>query len=219
MKSASIFTVRRAAGHRPRARKGQQGVVLMIALIVLVAMTLASVAMIRSVDTSTLIAGNLAFKQSGITSGDGGVNAAIAWLEANGAALEKSQASSGYYATSQDCLDLTGNEKLPKKCTPPFTAFDWNNASAVKVLAKDPAGNEVAYIIQRLCDEEGALDGKKCTVEESTQTGSSQGGARQMLTYQPGSWSSAANRGYYRITARVAGPNKNVSYVQAIVSR
>ena len=42
---------------------GQSGVVLFIALIVLVAMSLAGVALVRSVDTNLLIAGNLAFKQ------------------------------------------------------------------------------------------------------------------------------------------------------------
>lgn len=198
----------------------QDGVVLVIALIVLVAMTLASVAMVRSVDTSTLIAGNLAFKQSGISSGDAGVNEAIAWLNANGSKLTDDVAASGYYATSQKCLDLTGNGSVFKDdCTPPFTAFNWDDTGAVKTLTKDAAGNEVSYVIHRLCDEAGPLDGAKCSVEESPQEGSSKGGARQMLTYQPGSWGSAANRGYYRITVRIAGQRNNVSYVQAVVSR
>ena len=198
----------------------QEGVVLIIALIVLVAMTLASVAMIRSVDTSTLIAGNLAFKQSGVSSGDAGVNEAIAWLNTNGSLLTEDQPANGYYATSQDCLDLTGNGNAPsKKCAAPFTAFDWTSANASKALAKDAAGNAVSYVIHRLCKETGALTAEKCTVEETNQDGSSMGGARQMLTYQPGSWNAVANRGYYRITVRIAGARNNVSYVQAIVSR
>jgi type IV pilus assembly protein PilX len=213
----------RPIGHRERsamaAVRRQQGVVLIIALIVLVAMTLASVAMIRSVDTSSLIAGNLAFKQSGIASADAGVNEAITWLNANGTLLEGDVAGSGYYATGQDCLDLTGNGHLPRKCGAPFTAFDWTNANAVRTLPQDAAGNDISYVIHRLCDTPGALTGEKCTVEESAQTGSSKGGARQMLTYQPGSWGSVANRGYYRITVRVAGKRNNVSYVQAVVSR
>lgn len=198
----------------------QDGIVLIIALIVLVAMTLASVAMVRSVDTSTLIAGNLVFKQSGVSSGDAGINEAVAWLNTNGSLLEKDAATSGYYATSQDCLDLTGNGNLPKKkCAPPFSSFDWSNVNAVKTLAKDPAGNEISYVIQRLCDEAGALSAEKCTVEESAQTGNSKGTAQGMLGYRLTSWNSAANRGYYRITVRIAGARNNVSYVQAIVSR
>ena len=53
-----------------RSPARQQGVVLFIALIVLVAMSLAGVAMVRSVDTSLGIAGNLAFKQSTIQGSD-----------------------------------------------------------------------------------------------------------------------------------------------------
>lgn len=201
----------------PSHRQG--GVVLVIALIVMVAMTLASIAMVRSVDTSTLIAGNLAFKQSATASGDAGVEAAIAWLADNSGSLEQDSASNGYYATSQICLDLTGNGNLPDDCTPPYTVLDWSNASAVKTLAKDGAGNEATYIIHRLCNSAGPLDGATCTVEETAQGGNSQGSARQMTTYQPGSWTSVANRGYYRITVRIAGPRNNYSYVQAIVSQ
>jgi Tfp pilus assembly protein PilX len=58
----------------------QRGVVLFFALISLLAIMLAAVALIRSVDTSTMIAGNLAFKQAATTSGDAGTEAAINWL-------------------------------------------------------------------------------------------------------------------------------------------
>lgn len=192
----------------------QRGVVLVIALIVLVAMTLASIAMVRSVDTSTVVAGNLAFKQSATASGDSGIEAAITWLNSNGASLENDSAANGYYATSQNSLDLTGN-----KTESTSDNLDWNNTGTVKTLATDAAGNAVSFVIHRMCDNTGALNGATCATEESTQTGSSQGAGRQMTTYQPGSWSSVANRGYYRITVRIAGPRNSISYVQAIVSR
>lgn len=197
----------------------QQGVVLLIALIVLVAMTLASVAMVRSVDTSTMIASNLAFKQSGMASGDAGVNAAVTWLNANGGALQNDMASSGYYASSQDCLDLTGNGAVPTNCTPPFTAFDWNQSGASMTLPTDAAGNSVSYVIHRLCSAAGALNGASCTLAQTERTGSGTGAARQMRNYQPGAWSTVSSIGYYRITVRIVGPRKNVSFVQAVVSR
>ena len=50
--------------HRRRRTRAQQGVILFIALIVLVAMSLAGIALMRSVDTNVLIAGNLAFRQA-----------------------------------------------------------------------------------------------------------------------------------------------------------
>ena len=61
----------RIARHRACARgprRAQEGVVLFIALIVLVAMSLAGVALMRSVDTALVVAGNFAFKKSAIRS-------------------------------------------------------------------------------------------------------------------------------------------------------
>jgi Tfp pilus assembly protein PilX len=65
------------------SQKIQSGVVLIIALIVLVAMTLAALALVRSVDTNNLIAGNMAFQQAAKHSADAGVEAAATWLKAN----------------------------------------------------------------------------------------------------------------------------------------
>ena len=59
---------------------------LLAALIVLVAMSLAGLALMRGVDTGTLIASNLAFKQSATAAGDLGV---VAGGGGVGAALEK----------------------------------------------------------------------------------------------------------------------------------
>ncbi len=54
----------------------QRGVVLLVALIVLVVMTLAGIGMMRSVDTGTVVAGNLAFRQSTMQATDLGINTA-----------------------------------------------------------------------------------------------------------------------------------------------
>lgn len=57
--------------------RSQRGVVLLIALILLVVMTLAGIGMMRSVDTGSVIAGNLAFKQATLNASDAGTNAAF----------------------------------------------------------------------------------------------------------------------------------------------
>lgn len=190
----------------------QQGVVLPVTLIVLVAMTLAGLALLRSLDTASVIAGNLAFKQSATASGDSGVESAIAWLRLNFKALEQDNLTSGYYATRQDALDLTGNRTVATKDN-----LDWAGTGKVKKLAKDGAGNEVAYVIHRMCDNAGPLNAGTCATEQSLRSGSSKGILRPMLTYQPSSWKEMANRGYYRITARVTGPRNTISYVQVVV--
>lgn len=209
------------------ARTAQRGAILIITLIVLVAMTLASIAMIRSVDTSTLIAGNLAFKQSATNSADAALTKAMDTLSLGGA--EQDNPAEGYYATSQDNLDITGNRTSVQSDDVP-----WDDTSKVKVLPKDGAGNVVAYIVHRLCTNTGPIAGAGCSIDTVTGTGDdtnapgtdSLGSAKQMQTYLGTGGGSATPGGsgstliaYYRITARVTGPKNNTSYVQAVVSR
>src|SRR6266446_10692864 len=69
---------RRARSLQLRARQG--GTILIIALIVLVAMTLAGIATMRSVDTATITAGNIGLRQSALNAADQGLVAAFALL-------------------------------------------------------------------------------------------------------------------------------------------
>jgi Tfp pilus assembly protein PilX len=199
-------------------------VALVMALIVLVAMTLAGLAMMRSVDSSALIAGNLAFKQSAAISADAGVEAAIAWLNSNATALDNDDGANGYSASSQDNLDLTGNntEDIDDD-------LDWSKTTVVKKLAVDSAGNQVSYVIHRMCQAAGAMDPSTCSTATGDGGGPPPGSEsigilRPMLTYQPlggggGSTGNIVHIGLYRITVRVAGPRSNVSFVQAIISQ
>ena len=200
---------------RPRpGRSTQSGMVLIVTLIVLAAMTLAGVALVRSVDTAVMIAGNLAFRQGATIAGDAGVEAARTWLGANGSGTGSDNPGNGYYATSQDTLDLTGN-----RTTSLSDNLEWDGSGATKprCLAADAAGNTVCYVVHRLCQNTGPLDSSTCATRETPMTGSSLGLTRPMETYQERSWSSAATVGYYRVTVRVAGPRNNVSYVQAFL--
>ena len=58
----------------------QSGVVLFIALIVLVALSLAGLATMRSVDTAALVASNIGFRQAAVHSADQGIQTAYNWL-------------------------------------------------------------------------------------------------------------------------------------------
>jgi len=202
----------KAGGHRR-----QQGVALVMALIVLVAMTLAGLAMMRSVDTSSLIAGNLAFKQSAAISADSGVEAAIAWVHARPTELGQDAGASGYWASGQAALDLTGND------TPEADDdLDWNDRAKVAQLAVDAAGNQVSYVIHRMCDVAGEFDPGRCATVPSPNAPpvNSIGILRPMLTYQtPPDSAANGSLAMYRITVRVLGPRSNVSFVQAVISQ
>lgn len=182
--------------------------VLMMALIVLVAMTLAGIALVRSVDTSNIIAGNLAFKQAATNSGDIGIETAVAWLETNnsGATLHNDAFAQGYASSFNPDLG-------------PVQTWDnyWNTVLAGRVvtLPQDAAtGNTVAYTIQRLCNQGGdpTVPAAGCAVSQSSgsTSSSSKTAGTVALLY--------SSQIYYRITSRIAGPRNTVSYVQAIVA-
>jgi hypothetical protein len=59
---------------------GERGVVMFIALLVMVALSLAGIALIRSSDTATVVAGNLAFKQAAASAVDRSIEQAISAL-------------------------------------------------------------------------------------------------------------------------------------------
>lgn len=200
---------------KPTSRSGQcaefrpqRGVVLLMALIVLVVMTLAGLALMRSVSTSNVIAGNMAFQQAATHSADAGVEAAVTFLEGSAAAALYTSVTSGggvrYLAFRQD----------------PAAGQTWDNfwtnsipATAINTLPTDAAGNTVAYVIHRLCNNEGVpISVAACSTSpvDTGSSGNSQGAGVVALLAPP--------QTYYRITTRVSGPRNTLSYVQAIVS-
>lgn len=199
--------------HTPRAgaRAPQRGNVLLIALILLVALSLAGIALIRSVSTSNMIAGNLAFQQATTHSADLGIENAVAFLEANSAGASTtlhnnnlSGAGTRYVALRQD--PATGQS---------WDAY-WNatlaGSGAVNTLAQDAAGNTVSFVIHRLCNATGApvYPGCSSSPTDATSAGNSQGAGVVQLA--------SPRQVYYRITARVTGPRNTLSYVQVIVA-
>ena len=199
-------------------RRAQSGVILFVALIILVAMTLAGIALMRSVDTNVLIAGNLAFRQATTLAGDWGIEEARAWLTANtsGETLYNSQPAvangAAYFANFQSGVDLIGVGATSDD-------FNWNGTS-VRDLGTDSAGNQVRYVIHRLCE----LAGDPNSASANCVKFSGGGGSAPASTGTKGvvGYGTAALPGvsqvYYRVTVRVAGPRNTVSFVQAILN-
>src|SRR6187399_3021659 len=61
----------------PRFARRERGVVMFIALLVMVALSLAGIALIRSADTATVVSGNLAFKQAAVYAVDRSIEQAV----------------------------------------------------------------------------------------------------------------------------------------------
>jgi len=223
-KAADQRTVR--IGASPLKR--QKGVVLIITLIVLVAMTLAAIALVRSVDTGNVVAGNMAFKQGAVQSADAGTETAITWLTgvAGIATSYDDIPEQGYYATSQEELDPTGNNGDPNHALIDWDGNDCNDAVAdgtatncIEPFPANPgdavpnaAGYIVQYVIHRLCPSTGLPS--NCASTSSTVAGTSSG-AKDYTS--KGGLSGETEVEYYRITSRVKGPRNTVSYVETII--
>lgn len=188
---------------RPRHRQ-QQGVALLIALITVVMLFLASIATLKSIDSSLLVSGNVAFKEAAVQSSEYGTEAARAFLLAVTASttLSTDSAASGYYASWHD-------EFNPR-------TFTWDNTTSA-LVSGTPSGYEVRYVIHRMCGNVGAynLTATNCYVSQST--AGSNGSSQSSFAYgglQPGS-----NIGspYYRITTRTVGPRNTTAYIQAVM--
>ena len=87
-------------------RLRMRGAGLIIALVVLTAMSLAALALVRTVGTGLLVAGNLAFRQAAVLAADAGGEAAIAWLlpRAVGASKAAEMAFTGEALNAQQAL-------------------------------------------------------------------------------------------------------------------
>lgn len=216
---ANVYSGR--SNHQGPQRQG--GVVLVIALIVLVAMTLAGIALVRSIDTSNMIAGNLGFKQGTTSAGDAGIEAGINWLKTavSTATVYQDQSASGYYATSQDTLDMTGSSHDTNRA---LVDWDFNNCNGVATsncinpaAAIDAgAGNSVSYIIHRLCQIAGDPNSTANTCA-NYQSSTSTSPKRGEMKYGDDKRFEPLPVAYYRITSRVKGPRKTISFVETII--
>ncbi len=193
----------------PAAPRRERGLVLFIALIVLVAMSLAGVALMRSVDTGTVVAGNMAFKQSAIMVADRGTQEATKWLQDNsaGAVLQSTNTAGGYFS-SRPVVEPDW-----------FDAASWAQSVALNGGAPDASGNVVRYMIHRMCTlpdtpYNGSIgtQANECALYFATSAAASGGsmavGAPQFI---------GTPQLYYRVTTRVEGPRNTVSVIQSSV--
>lgn len=213
--------------HRPPRRR-QGGVVLILALIALVALTLAAVALTRSVATSNTIAGNLAFQQSATHAADQGIEAAVAWLESNVGVTDAAKCAGGTLLTCNVAADGYLASRVDPTSTQNWDDF-WKltlNASR-KTLPADAVsastGNTIAYVIQRMCTTTGDpnTDLNPCATSPQAAGGSCPGGTTCTGGGGRGGTGSnvnSAKQTYYRITVRVSGPRNTQSLVQAMVA-
>jgi type IV pilus assembly protein PilX len=211
--------MRRQQLRRVVARNQQKGIVLIVAIIAIVAMSFAVYAMLRTTNSSLGIAGNIAFKKNATSAADVGIEVATAWVVSKNSTQLNADIGAGYYSTWNAGFD-------------PLT-YGWTpGTDAIQVTADDGSGNDIRYVVHRLCSHTGPTSGpgsnaaQKCVrpsdLNNQGGTGKTRsgdepradggGGGRVsggVITILPAS--------YFRITTRVAGPRNTLSYTQVII--
>ena len=190
---------------RSRNRNRQEGIVLLVALIMLVAMSLAGVALMRSVETAVIVAGNFAFKESGIQVADRGVQEAARWLTVNstGNTLYNNNPSSGYFSA------------LPDTDPDYFDLANWGSTVLMNGGTPDASGNIVRYVIHRMCnmpDTPYNDPNQSCGQQLSNLTTSGGSKRRDATRFQ------GPPILYYRVTTRVDGPRNTVTVIQTSIA-
>ncbi|MGA0612369.1 pilus assembly protein PilX [Caldimonas sp. KR1-144] len=208
---------------RSRCRDGERGASLMFALVALVALAFAAVALVRSVDTGALVMGNLGFKQDATATADQVAERAINWLETNagGNTLYSNITTSGYYASSVDTLDPTGNGTAATRAM-----VDWDGdgtcASSGACLSTSAdvtvGSNTGRYVITRLCRTTGDpnASGNSCSSPAASTV--AQGPNRGEIKYGTARLAPGPGGPYYRVIVRVVGGRGTVSYTETIVT-
>ena len=119
----------------PRHRK-QRGVVLFVALIVLIAMTLAGVSMMRAVDTGTQVAGNLATRQNAINAPDRAFEIALSQIVTM---VDNGSSGGNANIARYSAVDVVGSAENR----------NWTGSQDLGVEAV--SGNKLQLLIDRLC--------------------------------------------------------------------
>lgn len=190
----------------------------------LVVMSMSALALVRTVSTSVLVAGNFAFRQAAVMAAEAGSEAAIVWLtaRANLPDLYTDQPDHGYYARLPEGLDISGSAPANAK-----VAIDWDKdkcqsrsgvtcVDTSKATTKDEAGQTIQYVVHRLCRSAGSPQdsANSCLMyRESSQVSAKKG----QFSYGAASRFTKDSAVYYRITTRVRGPRNTTVFVQTLV--
>jgi type IV pilus assembly protein PilX len=228
-----VLNFARRSGSSSRTRRSsplaQRGMSLLFAMVTVVALSLAAVAMIRSVDTGTTILGNLSFKQDTLMAADEATRLAIQWLEerqkTDPDGLNVTQRDQGYWAQLVPGLDPTSTSPSAQR-----VAIDWSNDSCRSQRGPTPRDclkarelslanqNSARFLIVRLCSEAGSstTSTNQCPrpLNAVSQVTSERGEINSQNPVRIGSSSVAE---YYRIVVRAQGARNTVSTTETLV--
>lgn len=214
---------------------GQAGIVLFFALLALAVMSIAAVALIRSVDTNALLSGNMVYRQSANTATNVALEGITEYIAKNVALTVSTanQPAMGYYAncsqfdTQPDALACDGSR---------LTTATWDSSNSALVPSQtdgnneilngvDRQGNEIRYVVERMCNfstaelnaGKAATDSSRCLMASSPSNCAkcthNQGAVERVKQVNE-----SPDSPLYRVTLRISGPKNTMTYMQSFIS-
>jgi type IV pilus assembly protein PilX len=191
----------------------QQGVVLIFSLIVLLILAIGAVALLRSVNSSLLSAGNLAFHRDLVNQGEQAVANVMTEFKTNGAPL------GGATTVSMPAANYSATTLPTNPQGVPLVLLDNTAFAVVGTAANDiipiPTTSQVKirYVIDRLCTPLPVTviaSSSACVQSTGLPTG---GTANRNTAVAPPSAT------VYRISVRVDGPRSTQAFLQSTFTK
>lgn len=202
------MTMRRLAAPAP-LRRAQSGVVLFIALIVMVALSIAGIALVRSVDTGMSVAANLGFRQASISPTTWAVEKAIAAMfEAKTIPLDVADLDENYYPYRYE-VKTPGKPEDALGVPYDLQGVTPSNYPGTFLTEVDAAGNTIRYVIERMCLDSGPATAANCDMSPPKKSEAT----TAMELEKP----ETPRVPFYRLTVRVDGPNNTTTFAQAML--
>lgn len=226
--------------NHPSRSNRQHGAILIITLVILAAMTLASVGLLRSVDTATLLSANIGFKRDATARASVVAQTLVSALR-DATFLDNTD----FGCTQTGCTPSTnkfnytpimletGADGIPAILLPANTSTYTANFGTNKWTTNTAAINEMTsnrvfiyFLLERLCDEMGEATMERCVYDEPQDTidrlsgdyrgggGGASGGGDGDTGGPPGTNA----RPLYRLTVRADGPRQTTAYIQMIAT-
>ena len=192
-------------------RSRQRGVVLIFTLIVLLILTIGAVALMRSMNTSLLGAGNLAFRRDLVNQGEQAVANVMTQFQAGGLLSTSGSATVDVPSLNYSASILLPNaEGVPNILLSNDTTFQ-NTWTASDLAGPAGSGITMRYIIDRLCAPGTTTpNGGVCVESSAAPTGGKAGSIGAVA---------APAASVYRLTVRVSGPRSSQIFLQTTFTR
>jgi Tfp pilus assembly protein PilX len=192
----------------------QRGVVLIFALLVLLILAIGAVAILRSVNSSLLSSGNLAFHRDLVNQAEQAVSTVMTEFKTNGPPLSLNPTTANLPAANYSATTLPTNAQGV-----PLALLDDTNGPngflSVGTIANDIIPNAtsqvtIRYVIDRLCTNLGTASSANCVQSTGLPTG---GTANRNTAVAPPSAT------VYRVSVRVNGPRNTQAFLQTTFTK